>query len=58
MRITADPEEDYREFSQSKSVGNGGTFIFNFTKPGRWEYIDDNNPSYGGTIFVYPQAEE
>ena len=38
MRIISYPEDAYHSFAQSTSVGNGGTFVFSFTRSGRFEY--------------------
>ncbi|HEY4517549.1 MAG TPA: hypothetical protein VJI74_01525 [Candidatus Paceibacterota bacterium] len=56
MWIAADPREAYHGFSQSKSVGKGGSFTFGFTRAGSWTYNNINNPSDKGTVLVVPQT--
>lgn len=42
----------YAEFSQSKSVGYGGTFDYTFTSSGAYGYYNENNKSHQAIISV------
>jgi plastocyanin len=42
----------YSEFSQSKSVGNGGIFDYTFTSAGSYAYFNENNKAHQALITV------
>ncbi len=42
----------YAEFSQSKSVGYGGTFDYTFTSAGSYSYYNENNKAHQALISV------
>ena len=43
---------NYSDFKQSRSVGNGGTFDFNFSKKGAWLYENLNDKTKTGVVVV------
>ncbi|HSW97884.1 MAG TPA: cupredoxin domain-containing protein [Candidatus Saccharimonadales bacterium] len=43
---------DYPGFDELKSMGNGQTYSFTFTKVGNWGYHNHLNPSQHGTVVV------
>jgi len=55
MRISADPQEAYNGFSQSSSVGKGGTFSFSFLRDGTWNYTNMNSTTDKGVVIVVAQ---
>src|SRR3989344_5873839 len=42
----------YADFSQSKSVGYGGTFDYTFISPGAYGYYNENNKAHQAIISV------
>jgi len=42
----------YSGFDQLRSVGDGGTYTFTFTREGTWRYHNHVNPGEGGTVVV------
>lgn len=43
---------DYPGFDELKSMSNGQTYSFTFTKVGKWGYHNHLNPSQQGTVIV------
>ncbi len=41
------------ELNQSKSIGRGGVYTFNFTITGVWSFHNANYPAHHGNIVVY-----
>lgn len=55
MRIYASNQDlsMYREFNQTKSVGEGGTYDYLFGLTGVWPFTNYNNQAHQGNILVY-----
>jgi plastocyanin len=45
----------YPGFDQGKSISNGGTYTFTFTKTGVWGYKNLNQNKHLGVVLVIPQ---
>ncbi len=43
---------NYAGFDQLKSVPNGGTYEFTFTKVGTWKYHNHVAPTFTGSVTV------
>lgn len=43
----------HNELNQSKSIGRGGVYTFNFTYTGLWTFHNENYKSHVGNIVVY-----
>lgn len=47
--------QNYPEFDQGKTISNGGTYTFVFTKIGVWGYKNLNDPTHLGAVSVIQQ---
>jgi plastocyanin len=55
MWVASDPHPTHTllpGFDELKSVGNGGTYDYAFTKVGTWTYHNHINPAVKGTVVV------
>jgi len=55
MRVFATDQNNltFKELNQSKTVGNGGTYDFTFSRAGIWSYYNYNNKVHTASVLVY-----